>query len=150
MRARHRTFISKVILHPNKVCELQIKNEKIATRAGQYVFLNCPEVSYWQWHPFTLTSAPEEDYISVHIRIVGDFTTSLAEALGCDLGRPAEKGEIGAEVVQPPLNRVLPRVMVSPAGLSRLMGTTETDVEVTWVRLTARSGQRLRMCSSTR
>jgi len=123
VRARHRTFISKVILHPNKVCEIQIKKEKIHTRAGQYVFLNCPEVSYWQWHPFTLTSAPEEDYISVHIRIVGDFTTQLAEALGCELRRPAEKGEGGAEVVQPPLNKVLPRVMVSIQWLTRLVQT---------------------------
>lgn len=68
VRARHRTFVSKVILHPGKVCEMQIKKEKTTTRAGQYIFLNCPEVSYFQWHPFTLTSAPEEDYISVHIR----------------------------------------------------------------------------------
>lgn len=84
MRARHRTYISKVILHPSKVVEIQIKKEKTVTRAGQWIYLcvlpmprrsadasdsNCPEVSYWQWHPFTLTSAPEEDYISVHMRM---------------------------------------------------------------------------------
>lgn len=32
---------------------------------------NCPTISYWQWHPFTLTSAPEDDYLSVHIREPG-------------------------------------------------------------------------------
>ena len=35
--------------------ELQIKKEKTTTRAGQYIFLSCPEISYFQWHPFTLT-----------------------------------------------------------------------------------------------
>ena len=35
--------------------ELQIKKEKTTTRAGQYIFICCPEVSYFQWHPFTLT-----------------------------------------------------------------------------------------------
>ena len=35
--------------------ELQIKKEKTKTRAGQYIFLSCPEISYFQWHPFTLT-----------------------------------------------------------------------------------------------
>ena len=35
--------------------ELQIKKEKTTTQAGQYIFLCCPEISYFQWHPFTLT-----------------------------------------------------------------------------------------------
>jgi predicted ferric reductase len=114
------TYISKVIQHPSHVMELQIKKEKIKTRAGQYIFLSCPEVSYFQWHPFTLTSAPEEDYLSVHIRVVGDFTISLAKTLGCDF--PDQKNDekndapLGGKVIgtnsNPPLNRTLPRVMV--------------------------------------
>jgi len=99
--------------------EIQIKKEKTKTRAGQYIFINVPEVSYFQWHPFTLTSAPEEDYISVHIRIVGDFTGALAKALGCDFDdkKKGEKGEPEGPIVvgtqaNPPLNRLLPRVMV--------------------------------------
>lgn len=119
VRSRHVTYISKVIQHPSRVMEIQIKKEKTTTRAGQYIFLSCPEVSYFQWHPFTLTSAPEEDYISVHIRVVGDFTGALAKALGCDFeskGGKGEKGAAGGKVVgtaaNPPINRVLPRVMV--------------------------------------
>ena len=40
----------------------------------QYVFLQCSELSLFEWHPFTLTSAPEENYLSVHIRKAGDWT----------------------------------------------------------------------------
>ncbi|KAG6891275.1 hypothetical protein C0995_008527 [Termitomyces sp. Mi166 len=117
IRSRHRTYISKVIQHPSNVMELQIKKEKIKTRAGQYIFLSCPEVSYFQWHPFTLTSAPEEDYISVHIRVVGDFTRALAKAVGCDFDSKEKSADgAGSKVVgtatNPPLNRTLPRVMV--------------------------------------
>ncbi|KAF9256179.1 NADPH oxidase [Marasmius fiardii PR-910] len=115
VRSRHRTYIHKVIQHPSRVLELQIKKEKTKVRAGQYIFLNCPEISYFQWHPFTLTSAPEEDYISVHIRVVGDFTTALAKAVGCDF-ESKDKGKEGGKVLgtdsNPPLNRTLPRVMV--------------------------------------
>ncbi|GLB39986.1 putative NADPH oxidase [Lyophyllum shimeji] len=120
IRSRHITYISKVIQHPSNVMELQIKKEKTTTRAGQYIFLSCPEVSYFQWHPFTLTSAPEEDYISVHIRVVGDFTKALAKAVGCDFeskekgkgGDAASGGKVVGTVANPPLNRTLPRVMV--------------------------------------
>ena len=55
VRSRRITYISKVIQHPLNVMGLQIKKEKTTTRAGQYIFLSCPEVSYLQWHPFTLT-----------------------------------------------------------------------------------------------
>lgn len=51
-------------------------------KAGQWLFLNCPSVSTHQWHPFTITSCPFDPYISVHVRQVGDFTRSLADALG--------------------------------------------------------------------
>jgi len=117
IRSRHVTYISKVIQHPSNVMELQIKKEKTTTRAGQYIFLSCPEISYFQWHPFTLTSAPEEDYISVHIRIVGDFTKALAKAVGCDFDSKGSKdgpagGKVVGTVTNPPLNRTLPRVMV--------------------------------------
>ncbi|KAF8531550.1 NADPH oxidase [Gautieria morchelliformis] len=118
VRSRHRTYISKVIQHPSKVMEIQIKKEKISTRAGQYIFLCCPEISYFQWHPFTLTSAPEEDYISVHIRVVGDFTSALARSVGCDFDTRANKdsgghgGKLVAVDADPYLNRVLPRVMI--------------------------------------
>jgi len=111
IRSRHRTYISKVIQHPSKVMELQIKKEKTTVRAGQYIFLSCPEVSYFQWHPFTLTSAPEEDYLSVHIRIVGDFTGALAKACGCDFDSK-DKDEKEGGLVIPPINKILPRVMV--------------------------------------
>ncbi|KAF9238932.1 NADPH oxidase B [Melanogaster broomeanus] len=114
VRSRHRTYISKVIQHPSKVVEIQIKKEKTTTRAGQYIFISCPEISYFQWHPFTLTSAPEEDYISVHIRVVGDFTTALAKAVGCDFDAEKSKaadasgGLVIGTNTNPPLNRVAP------------------------------------------
>ncbi|KAK6930537.1 Ferric reductase transmembrane component-like domain [Dillenia turbinata] len=46
-------------------------------RSGQYMFLNCDAVSPFEWHPFSITSAPADDYLSVHIRTVGDWTNQL-------------------------------------------------------------------------
>jgi NADPH oxidase 2 len=113
IRSRHRTYISKVIQHPGKVVEVQIKKDKTTVRAGQYIFINCPDISYFQWHPFTLTSAPEEDYISVHIRVVGDFTSAFATTLGCNFDKGEKKGDESKVVgtsSNPSLNRILPRV----------------------------------------
>ncbi|KAH7378834.1 ferric reductase NAD binding domain-containing protein [Pyrenochaeta sp. MPI-SDFR-AT-0127] len=114
IRGRHKTYISKVIQHPSNVCEVQIKKEHTKTRAGQYIFLCCPEVSIWQYHPFTLTSAPEEDYISVHIRMVGNFTKAFGKALGCNIDKkPAgEKGEKGGSGEEIALRQILPRVYI--------------------------------------
>ncbi|ERT00878.1 NADPH oxidase [Sporothrix schenckii 1099-18] len=118
LRGRHKTYISKVIQHPSNVCEIQIKKEHTKTRAGQYIFFSCPAVSIWQYHPFTLTSAPEEDYISIHMRVVGDFTREVAKALGCEFDRKDKDASKVVGVngdnndVDPALRRVLPRVYV--------------------------------------
>ena len=46
-------------------------------RPGQYTFINVPAVAVSEWHPFTITSAPDDPFVSVHIRVVGDWTESL-------------------------------------------------------------------------
>lgn len=45
--------------------------------SGQYVFINFPALARMEWHPFTLTSAPDDEFISLQIRAVGDWTCAL-------------------------------------------------------------------------
>ncbi|KAL7979454.1 hypothetical protein Chor_004612 [Crotalus horridus] len=71
----------EVILHPSRVVEIQMSKTGFSMEIGQYVFLNCPAISYLEWHPFTLTSAPEENFFSVHIRGAGDWTEALTDIL---------------------------------------------------------------------
>lgn len=63
-------------MHPSKVLELQMHKHGFSMEVGQYIFVNCPSISSLERHPFTLTSAPEEDF-SIHIRAVGDWTENL-------------------------------------------------------------------------
>lgn len=67
----------KIVMRPSKVLELQLVKSGFKMDVGQYVFLNCPAISQLEWHPFTMTSAPEEDFFSVHIRSAGDWTNKL-------------------------------------------------------------------------
>lgn len=71
-----------------------------------------------------MTSTPEEDYISVHIRCVGNFTKALADAVGCHFDDGNKKQNSRGSVVvgvdrnvsnlhvDPSLRRVLPRVYI--------------------------------------
>jgi len=47
--------------------------------AGQYCQISCPEVG-GEYHPFSISSAPQmsEDLVSVHLRVLGRWTTKLA------------------------------------------------------------------------
>ncbi|XP_075904775.1 NADPH oxidase 2 isoform X2 [Nelusetta ayraudi] len=89
-RSHQKVVITKVVMHPSKTLELQMKRKGFHMEVGQYVFIQCPSVSRLEWHPFTLTSAPEEDYFSAHIRIVGDWTQALYEACGGDKNETQE------------------------------------------------------------
>jgi NADPH oxidase 1 len=61
-------------MHPSGAMELRFTKPSFRYKAGQWLFLNVPEVSAYQWHPFTISSAPDDSYVSVHIRQVGDWT----------------------------------------------------------------------------
>ncbi|XP_071497548.1 NADPH oxidase 1-like [Diadema antillarum] len=80
--------IVQVIQHQSKVLELRMKKQGFKMLPGQYIFLKCSPISKVQWHPFTLTSAPEEDFFSLHIRRVGDWTDELAIKMGADQSEP--------------------------------------------------------------
>lgn len=98
-RARRATRLSKVLVHPSGAMELRIIKPSFKYTAGQWLFLQIPEISRWQWHPFTITSAPDDPYVSIHIRQVGDFTQALGERLGvgpsvvASMTRAAMEGE---------------------------------------------------------
>lgn len=41
---------------------------------GQYVFIRSPTISRWQWHPFSISSAPQNSTVTLHIRNMGPRT----------------------------------------------------------------------------
>ncbi|XP_048210511.1 NADPH oxidase 3 [Perognathus longimembris pacificus] len=106
-RFQQEVVITKVISHPSAVLELHMKKRDFKMAPGQYIFIQCPAISSLEWHPFTLTSAPQEDFFSVHIRAAGDWTGALVKAFGtdgpplkelCSLPRLAVDGPFGASL----------------------------------------------------
>ncbi|EGI61142.1 PREDICTED: NADPH oxidase 5 isoform X1 [Acromyrmex echinatior] len=76
---RGKTYISSGLLLPSKVTHLVIKRPtNFHFHPGDYVFVKIPVIAKYEWHPFTISSAPEqEDYMWLHIRAVGEWTNSL-------------------------------------------------------------------------
>ncbi|KAI1421827.1 cytochrome b-245 heavy chain subunit beta [Xylaria sp. FL1777] len=82
VRAKRPTKITRVVRHPYDVVEIQFEKPSFKYKAGQWLFLQVPSLSSYQWHPFTITSCPYDPYVSVHVRQVGDFTRALGDAVG--------------------------------------------------------------------
>lgn len=88
------TFISEMIVLPSKVIHLVIrKPPKFHYRPGDYLFINIPMIAKYEWHPFSISSAPERsDYIWLHIRCAGNWTRKLynfASTYALDKNKPA-------------------------------------------------------------
>lgn len=74
IRGRRKTRLASVLLHPQGTLELRFIKPSFRYKSGQWLFLNVPSISPFQWHPFTISSAPNDPYISIHVRQVGDWT----------------------------------------------------------------------------
>lgn len=83
-RGNMETVLLMAVQHPSNVVELQMRKSRFKYKPGMYLFLNCPYISPHEWHPFTITSAPEEDYVSVHIKVLGDWTGAMKKLMNPD------------------------------------------------------------------
>lgn len=116
LRSGYKTVqISKVAVYPGNVLSLQMtKPQNFKYTSGQYIFVNCADVSPFEWHPFSLTSAPGDDYVSVHIRTLGDWTSQL-RTLFSKLCQPPtssdQSGLLRADIGNPSIPR-MPRLKI--------------------------------------
>eukprot|EP01104_Vermistella_antarctica_P015883 TRINITY_DN5307_c0_g2_i1.p1 TRINITY_DN5307_c0_g2~~TRINITY_DN5307_c0_g2_i1.p1 ORF type:complete len:579 (+),score=114.55 TRINITY_DN5307_c0_g2_i1:193-1929(+) len=83
-RGAQGTVVLRTRSHPSSVLEIHMRKPTFKYRAGQYLYLNCPYISRYEWHPFTISSSPFQDYVSCHIRCVGPWTKALEAIIGCD------------------------------------------------------------------
>lgn len=73
-----KTFINIYWISLSDVTALKFKRPiNFEYKSGQWVRIACAALGKSEYHPFTLTSAPHEDYLSLHIRAVGPWTTNL-------------------------------------------------------------------------
>ncbi|XP_037497548.1 putative respiratory burst oxidase homolog protein H [Jatropha curcas] len=74
----HRVDVIKGVIYTGNVLALYItKPQGFKYKSGMYLFVKCPDISSFEWHPFSITSAPGDEFLSVHIRTLGDWTTEL-------------------------------------------------------------------------
>ncbi|KAK2831092.1 hypothetical protein Q7C36_016178 [Tachysurus vachellii] len=75
--------VVSVIRHPCDVIEVCMLKRGFKPRPGQYILLNCPSVSSFENHAFTLTACPTQnkDTFGIHIRVLGDWTECFSQLL---------------------------------------------------------------------
>ncbi len=75
------TRIIEATVLPSGVTRLDLERPRgFAYRSGDYVFLRIPAIARHEWHPFTLTSAPEDPHrLTVHVRSLGNWTRAVHE-----------------------------------------------------------------------
>ncbi|XP_042504437.1 respiratory burst oxidase homolog protein B [Macadamia integrifolia] len=116
LRSGYKTVnILKVAVYPGNVLALKMtKPNGFKYSSGQYIFLNCSAVSSVQWHPFSITSAPGDDYLSIHIRILGDWTSKLRSVFSkvCQPPTGDQSGLLRADIKQGERNQRLPRLLI--------------------------------------
>jgi len=69
-------FMLLVILTDVTMLEFK-RPQDMDYRSGQWLRLACDQLGSHEYHAFTLTSAPHEPHLSVHIRGVGPWTKNI-------------------------------------------------------------------------
>ncbi|KAM0858033.1 hypothetical protein ACQ4PT_048086 [Festuca glaucescens] len=102
----------KVAIYPGNVLTLQMsKPPTFRYKSGQYMFVQCPAVSPFEWHPFSITSAPGDDYLSIHVRQLGDWTRELKRVFSAAC-EPPMSGKSGLLRADETTKKALPKLLI--------------------------------------
>jgi NADPH oxidase len=98
----------------SNVMEIRFRKKSWLTRdiyqykPGQYLNLYCPDISWFQKHPFSITSQQTDEYISVDIMCRGHWTKTLKQyfvnaSISCETARKYKFVNLGLENFMPKL-----------------------------------------------
>ncbi|KAG5626098.1 hypothetical protein H5410_011316 [Solanum commersonii] len=107
--------ILKVAVYPGNVMAVHMsKPQGFKYTSGQYIFVNCSDVSSFQWHPFTISSAPGDEYLSMHIRTLGDWTSQLKTLFSkvCEPPTGDQSGLLRADIAKADYKPRLPKLLI--------------------------------------
>ncbi|MFA6105745.1 MAG: ferredoxin reductase family protein [Patescibacteria group bacterium] len=80
--ARHRFKIEKIVAESNDVTSIYISGKdinKFSFDAGQFAIINFLKWGMLSSHPFSISCAPNNDYLRFTIKSLGDFTNRIKE-----------------------------------------------------------------------
>ncbi|MBW2460467.1 MAG: ferric reductase-like transmembrane domain-containing protein [Deltaproteobacteria bacterium] len=80
-RRLHGTRTASLDALPARVTRIVLERPRgFEFEAGDYVFLRIPEIAQLEWHPFTISNAPEDSaQLTFHVRTAGNWTGALRE-----------------------------------------------------------------------
>lgn len=92
------TFLN-IKRHHSDCYTIDIYKQFFEFKPGQSILVNCPAISKFQWHPFTITSNPiENGHVQICIKETGTWTKQFTEYLSVN---NFEKGNIKLKISKP-------------------------------------------------
>ena len=64
------------------------------------------QISCWDWHPFTISSAPLDKFISFHIKVCGGWTRALHTLAMEGIAKCCDSSDLEASQATSPLVKV--------------------------------------------
>eukprot|EP00250_Pteridium_aquilinum_P017536 c23679_g1_i1 orf=327-2906(-) len=101
LRSHHHSVnIIKAAVYPGDVLAIHMtKPPSFKYQSGMYMFVKCPNISPFEWHPFSITSSPGDDFLSVHIRTLGDWTNEMKNIFSKVCPQGSRSGPLRADQV---------------------------------------------------
>lgn len=57
------------------------KNQTFRYKSGQYVCICIPEISWFEWHPLSISTSPHEEEFAIHFSVMGQWTQKVKNAI---------------------------------------------------------------------
>ena len=83
LSARHRLYVSNIVTEAPGVISIYMSGRdlhRLAVRSGQYfVWRFLTRDGWWRGHPFSISSAPNGDWLRITVKDLGDWSGALPE-----------------------------------------------------------------------